>query len=623
MFLVKNTLAVCLSAAMILQIVPTMDAHSAQVSPNIETVDGLTYQYLPDTPEKGECSVISIYDDPDTKCVTSHSAVSIPEKLSDYTVTVIGVNDNPVACNDPDEHIPLSTIVFPNTLRELHKNAFHEDYTKQLETIFINISALELVEPGSLGFSPAISNVFVYDPVDKTHYSTSDDIDKFRKLVSIEDVKFQPVPGTENCFSVSSSEFEKNRNLNGKLGFLEELAYSPYEERVGYMYAREIVRKYGFDDPCLPRLQKLEKISNFVLTNTRYSRLCFYDEDPQKCQTTGKLVNSPISALAFHSAICGGIAFEFDLLCRISMGDHVAERDHDIICAAFPGHIANAVRLEHSDDDSGYYMIDNTLRTFMQGEGTGLAVYSDPLETFMYDSHGIYSGERTYVELAKEPDLYHEGISLVYIHDETPFPLHIEMSEKGTGWTSSFIDCISYMESSPDMYLEQLPTTKCGAADPRYEGMKFYADPSKEYEFRISDSDGEYIFSGEGEHRFTLGNTELVCYISRIPYNTETPYGTLIPHTAYDDYLDVVIKPVSNDIMYGDANCDNKISVADSVAVLQYILSRNKYSLSDKGMINADCCNIGDGITGSDAIAIQMLDAGVIESLPIADIGSI
>ena len=40
-------------------------------------------------------------------------------------------------------------------------------------------------------------------------------------------------------------------------------------------------------------------------------------------------------------------------------------------------------------------------------------------------------------------------------------------------------------------------------------------------------------------------------------------------------------------------------------------------------MINADCCNIGDGITGSDAIAIQMLDAGVIESLPIADIGSI
>ena len=70
---------------------------------------------------------------------------------------------------------------------------------------------------------------------------------------------------------------------------------------------------------------------------------------------------------------------------------------------------------------------------------------------------------------------------------------------------------------------------------------------------------------------------------------------------------------------YGDANLDGKINVADAVAVLQYIVNRAKYALDDQSKLNADVIGPNDGITGTDAIVIQMVDAGLVkpDQLPI------
>ncbi|MBR5165221.1 MAG: family 43 glycosylhydrolase [Ruminococcus sp.] len=68
--------------------------------------------------------------------------------------------------------------------------------------------------------------------------------------------------------------------------------------------------------------------------------------------------------------------------------------------------------------------------------------------------------------------------------------------------------------------------------------------------------------------------------------------------------------------IYGDANCDGKVTVSDAVAILQYIGNRDKYTLTPEGADNADVFNRGDGITANDALAIQKLDAGIIDSLP-------
>lgn len=71
--------------------------------------------------------------------------------------------------------------------------------------------------------------------------------------------------------------------------------------------------------------------------------------------------------------------------------------------------------------------------------------------------------------------------------------------------------------------------------------------------------------------------------------------------------------------LVGDANCDGKVTIADSTAILQALGNKDKYGLSKQGEINADCCNVGDGIKTNDALAIQKLDAKIITKLPVKE----
>ena len=72
--------------------------------------------------------------------------------------------------------------------------------------------------------------------------------------------------------------------------------------------------------------------------------------------------------------------------------------------------------------------------------------------------------------------------------------------------------------------------------------------------------------------------------------------------------------PVST--LIGDVNNDGKVTVADAVAILQYIANKDKYNISGQLLLNADVYNRGDGVTARDALSIQRLDAQVITSLP-------
>ena len=59
----------------------------------------------------------------------------------------------------------------------------------------------------------------------------------------------------------------------------------------------------------------------------------------------------------------------------------------------------------------------------------------------------------------------------------------------------------------------------------------------------------------------------------------------------------------------GDANCDGKVTLADSVAILQSIANKDKYALSEQGRFNGDISGAYDGITAADARVIQEWDA--------------
>lgn len=72
----------------------------------------------------------------------------------------------------------------------------------------------------------------------------------------------------------------------------------------------------------------------------------------------------------------------------------------------------------------------------------------------------------------------------------------------------------------------------------------------------------------------------------------------------------------SANLLYGDANEDNKVTISDAVAILQSLANPEKYSLTEQGKDNADVYNRGDGVTGSDAASIQRYDAQAIHELP-------
>ncbi len=71
--------------------------------------------------------------------------------------------------------------------------------------------------------------------------------------------------------------------------------------------------------------------------------------------------------------------------------------------------------------------------------------------------------------------------------------------------------------------------------------------------------------------------------------------------------------------LIGDANLDEKVTMADAAAIYQALGNPDKYGLSEQGAANADCSNPGNGITAADALAVQKLTAGIIESLPITE----
>lgn len=77
-----------------------------------------------------------------------------------------------------------------------------------------------------------------------------------------------------------------------------------------------------------------------------------------------------------------------------------------------------------------------------------------------------------------------------------------------------------------------------------------------------------------------------------------------------------ITSAADGDRLWGDANLDKKVTVADAVAILQSIANKDKYALRPEGAANADVSANGDGITAKDALAIQKLDAGQIDSLP-------
>ncbi len=68
--------------------------------------------------------------------------------------------------------------------------------------------------------------------------------------------------------------------------------------------------------------------------------------------------------------------------------------------------------------------------------------------------------------------------------------------------------------------------------------------------------------------------------------------------------------------LLGDANEDGNVNMADVTSIIQHIGNQDEYGLSPQGIANAELCDNTEGITGMDAMAIQLLMANQIDKLP-------
>lgn len=553
MEITKKAVSIMAAAAMMMQFTAVVPAPYVSAADTLTAdINGLTYVYVPDSPNKGECTVECIFDDSASKHVTKHDTIVIPEKIKDYKVTAIGDDKQGVAISNGSDAIHVETIKLPNTIKEIHKRALVDVDLPDFKTLYVNINALETVGVDTFGAYSRVTDIYAYDKIDKAYYLTTNDLEKFRELVGIEHLKFQQVYDDEgrpqDAFMISKEEYEKDKCVNGRLEFINEVSNSPFSRMMGARLAEEAVKKHGFDDPHLSMLQKLEKIYNFVVTNNRYCILKTYNEDPAKSREMGNLFGTAMSNIGFHSGVCGSNAHAIEALCRAAMGDDIIDKYRDVLCVGVPGHALNGIRLEHSDDNEGYYMVDATGSVFMQGVGKScVAEYGDKDSEYSYAGYvcGAWGSKHDSdasthpIYVVKDPDLFKKGISFVFFHDESETPLHIEMRDTNDK-KNKFIDFDSYPMTSPTFYLGQVPLTK-------NTGINMYIEPNIYYEFAISNSKGEAVVRGDGDHEVKLGDAQYMISIHTRDYGSESPYGIVEPHTAFSNYFDISIKQLSKD----------------------------------------------------------------------------
>lgn len=65
--------------------------------------------------------------------------------------------------------------------------------------------------------------------------------------------------------------------------------------------------------------------------------------------------------------------------------------------------------------------------------------------------------------------------------------------------------------------------------------------------------------------------------------------------------------------LWGDANEDNEVNIADAVFIMQALSNPDDYQLSEQGRINADIADHGDGVTAKDALIIQEIGINLVD----------
>lgn len=102
-----------------------------------------------------------------------------------------------------------------------------------------------------------------------------------------------------------------------------------------------------------------------------------------------------------------------------------------------------------------------------------------------------------------------------------------------------------------------------------------------------------------------------------VPATSATTATTSETTSTTTTTVTTTVSSSETDILYGDANLDGSVDIADAVAIAAFVGDSDNNKLAESGLINADVHGSKNGVNANDALAIQQYLAGIVKSLPI------
>ena len=100
-----------------------------------------------------------------------------------------------------------------------------------------------------------------------------------------------------------------------------------------------------------------------------------------------------------------------------------------------------------------------------------------------------------------------------------------------------------------------------------------------------------------------------------IDYELQIVYTNEDPPVITEETVNLYTSPDNTGslqpVLLGDANEDDRVSLADAVLIMQSLANPDVFRLTPQGMVNADIYNTGDGVTAMDALRIQEILIGL------------
>lgn len=181
--------------------------------------------------------------------------------------------------------------------------------------------------------------------------------------------------------------------------------------------------------------------------------------------------------------------------------------------------------------------------------------------------------------------------------------------------------------TAPVITDKPIATTTTTTSDDNYTSIGMNKLPDKlvynigeELDFTGGSATAQGLYNGVNWDTFNQPITSKYFEIDSSEFDNQTPgiYTIYVFNAtgkrACTSFEVEVIGESYPEVIYGDANCDGVVDIADIAIVKCYLINSEKYSMTSKGLKNADVQGNENGINVNDAIAIQKYVLGMIDS---------